>query len=140
VRIGLVGCVKEKGSGPTTAADLYTSALFRGRKRFVERTCNAWFILSAKHGLVDPTQVLEPYDATVKDQPRAARRAWSASVLRELQARLGPLQHHEFEIHAGQDYRNFGLEDGLRAAGATVEVPTAGLVQGRQLAFYRDAS
>jgi hypothetical protein len=41
-----------------------------------------------------------------------------------------------FEIHAGADYRDFGLADGLLQRGAVVTVPTLGLSQGRQLAFY----
>jgi hypothetical protein len=38
-RIGLVGCVKEKASGPRAAKGLYVSALFSGRRGFVQRTC-----------------------------------------------------------------------------------------------------
>ena len=44
-----------------------------------------------------------------------------------------------FEIHAGSDYRDFGLTDGLLLRGALVVVPTLGLTQGRQLAFYANA-
>jgi hypothetical protein len=50
-RIGLVGCVKDKVNVPTKARDLYVSPLFVGRRRYVERTCDQWWILSAAHGL-----------------------------------------------------------------------------------------
>jgi hypothetical protein len=53
MRIGLVGCVKGKRSRPAPARELYTSALFLGRRAFVEATCERWFILSAKHGWDD---------------------------------------------------------------------------------------
>jgi hypothetical protein len=136
LRVGLVGCVKLKGPVAAPARDLYVSALFRGRRRAVEATCDRWFVLSAKHHLVDPEQVLEPYDLALGDLTRAARREWSERVLADLAAHLGPLGKVTFEVHAGADYREFGLVDGLGAAGAAVAVPAAGLMLGHQLRFY----
>ncbi|HLI44809.1 MAG TPA: hypothetical protein VKU92_10130 [Acidimicrobiales bacterium] len=138
-RIGLVGCVKEKSATPRPAADLYTSTLFRGRVRYVRRSCDRWFILSALHGLVDPDAVLEPYDVTLNDASRQERREWNRRVLAQLRDRLGDLGEYEFEIHAGASYRDFGLTDGLTSAGASVSVPAAGLGFGHQLAFYADS-
>jgi hypothetical protein len=48
MRIGLVGCVKSKRSQAAPARELYSSPLFRGRRDWVERTCDRWFVLSAK--------------------------------------------------------------------------------------------
>lgn len=131
-----MGCVKAKRGAPAPAADLYVSTLFTGRRRFVERTCDQWFILSALHGLVAPGTVLEPYDVTLTTMPVARRRRWSSSVLDQLAVQLGDLSGLTFEIHAGAAYRDFGLADGLRRSGALVEVPAAGLRQGEQLSFY----
>jgi hypothetical protein len=50
-RLGLVGCVKGKLPA-AAAAELYTSPLFRFRRAYVERTCDSWYVLFAKHGLV----------------------------------------------------------------------------------------
>jgi hypothetical protein len=75
-RLGPIGCVKEKRSQPSKARDLYVSTLFVGRRRYVEFTCDLWWVLSAAHGLVDPDDCLEPYDVALKDQSRARRRAW----------------------------------------------------------------
>ena len=44
-RIGLVGCVKQKPRKPALAKDLYTSTLFEGRRRYVEQSCDDWWIL-----------------------------------------------------------------------------------------------
>lgn len=139
-RIGLVGCVKTKLARTAPARDLYTSPLFRGRRAWVERTCDRWFILSAEHGLVDPAAPLAPYDRALSQLSTAARRAWSEHVLAALRDHLGPLQGRAFDAHAGINYLEFGLRDGLVRAGATVDVPMRGLSQGRQLARYRDAS
>jgi hypothetical protein len=117
MKIGLVGCVKQKRAVAASAEDLYTSPLFCGRRRYVERTCDDWFILSAKHGLVDKDQVLEPYDVTLKTASTGERRQWSRGVLAALGARLGDLSSMTFEIHAGSEYRDCGLPSGLVVAG-----------------------
>ena len=135
--VGLVGCVKSKLSRPAPAQELYTSALFEGRRRWVEQTCDRWFILSALHGLVSPDEVLEPYDQALSSASSRARLAWSDQVLHQLRDTLGQdMQGLYFEIHAGSPYRDHGLIAGLTAGGSTVTVPAAGLSLGQQLAFY----
>lgn len=136
MRIGLVGCVKGKLMHRAPARELYTSPLFMGRRRWVESTCDRWFILSAMHGLVDPATVLSPYDVTLNDLGYEERRRWSAGVLADLEQTCGPLRTHTFEIHAGDPYVRFGLEEGLIRSGAAVERPSAGLSLGEQLQFY----
>lgn len=138
-RIGLVGCVKGKAATPAPASELYTSALFQGRRAYVERTCDAWYVLSAKHGLVKPDRILKPYEQTLKSASPDERRDWSRRVVQDLQQRVGPLNGIAAEIHAGNEYRACGLVEGLIAEGATVEVPATGLPFGKQLAFYKRA-
>jgi len=137
MRVGLVGCVKRKAEAARAAEDLYTSALFKERRAHVNETCDRWFILSARHGLVDPSAVLEPYDETLTNAPRAVRRTWSATVLEQLAGQLGDLGVHAFEVHAGAAYRDFGLVSGIRSAGAFVEIVGEGLPIGRLLSFYK---
>ena len=136
-RIGLVGCAKTKRHMASPARDLYTSALFRGRRRYVEQTCSDWFILSAKHGVLGTDEIVEPYDVTLNNASIPDRRVWSRRVLEQLQRQLGELRGVEFEVHAGANYRDFGLVEGLRSSGAQVSVPAAWLSQGQQLAFYK---
>ena len=136
-RIGLVGCVKEKAHVRSPAANLYRSTLFTGRRRFVEHSCDEWWILSAAHGLVSATTMLDPYDLALKDLSRAARRTWSRAVLAAIVEHIAPAVGDLFEIHAGSEYRDFGIVDGLTARGCQVEIPTAGMRIGEQLRFYR---
>ena len=140
MRIGLAGCVKSKRLAPAPARDLYTSPLFLGRRGFVELTCERWFVLSAKHGLVDPDQVLEPYDEALKNASEAQRRRWSELVLQDLERRLGDLRGLIFEAHAGSAYLDHGLAAGIEERGGIVERPTQGLPFGQQLAFYKQAA
>ena len=139
MRIGLVGCTKSKLSRRARAEDLYSpSAMFRGRRAFVAKSCDRWFILSAKHGVLAPFDELEPYDVTLVGAPTSVKRAWSSRVTAELKDVLGDLAGMTFEIHAGRDYWGYGLVDSLRSAGAGVEIPTEGLTQGQQRRFYLD--
>lgn len=138
-RIGLVGCTKSKLPERSKAEELYSpSAMFRGRRAYVQHSCDRWFILSAEHGVLSPSDELEPYDVTLVGASLRVKREWSGRVLGELREAIGDLEGVTFEIHAGKDYWGYGLADSLRAAGATVEIPTKGMPQGMQLRFYRD--
>jgi len=131
----LIGCVSQKGQEPKPAKDLYNSPLFTRRRGYAEGTDRPWFILSALHGLVAPDTILEPYDRTLMDMPRAARIAWGKGVVEQLEAKLGSLQGMVFELHAGEDYAR-SLEAFLRSRGASVARPVRGLTIGRQLQWY----
>ena len=92
-------------------------------------------ILSARHGLVHPGHVLEPYDQSLTTAGAQERRNWAARVLGDLEELAGRFTG-VYKIHAGEAYRDYGLIEGLLAAGAHVVVPAAGLSQGGQLALY----
>ncbi len=136
MRIGLVGCVKTKWIHPAPAQDLYISTLFKGRRRYVEKSCDRWFVLSAKHGLVDPLEVIEPYDVALTDMSNTYRVDWSRQVVKQLQEKFGDLSGIIFEIHAGAAYRNYGLAEGLGELGANLDVPTGDQRLGELLSFY----
>jgi len=137
-RIGLVGCVKEKSYFSQNACDLYTSTLFKGRRLYVEASCTEWWILSAKHGLVHPEELLSPYDFTLKEVSKEKCREWSMGVLEEVDKRVAPSAGDIFEIHAGIEYRHFGLVDGITGRECLVVTPTEGMSIGEQLRFYKE--
>jgi len=134
--IGLVGCVKKKVDRISPARDLYVSALFLGRRTAVEGRADRWFILSAEHGLLEPDQRIAPYETSLAAVSVEQRRKWASEILASLRAKLGDVDDYTFEIHAGRNYFDYGLRDGLRDAGAHVVVPTEGLAQGQQLQYY----
>ncbi len=138
MRVGLVGCVKRKGRNPTAAAELYTSDLFRKRRAFVERSCDRWFILSAKYGLLRPGDVIHPYDLELTQLSAPDRREWSRRVVARLEQELGSLSGVIFEAHAGRPYLENGVQQALREGGATVETPNPGRSFGAQLSFYAE--
>ncbi len=131
----LVGCVKTKAGEPAPAQDLYISDLFLKRRRYAEGQGLPWYILSAEHGLLRPTMLVEPYDVELKAQPSTYRKAWGSWVVARLQRELGSLADMVFEVHAGDAYVE-ALREPMRAAGASLYRPLQGLSQGEQLAWY----
>jgi len=131
--------VKGKRNGTHPAKDLYISPLFRKRRAYAERTGSAWFILSAKYGLLNPNEPVPSYDVTLKSMSAAQRREWSAWVVRQIVETGMDLANTTVEIHAGKDYRDFGLTTRLCDAGCKVMVPLAHLGIGSQLARYNES-
>ncbi len=139
MRIGFVGCVKGKADRPMPAQELYTSSLFIKRRKFVEESCDSWWILSAEHGLVSPNEILAPYDRALKDATVLEKRLWSAQVLDAVALRISVEAGAIAEFHAGKEYRDFGLSSGLLEAGWRIVNPTEGMRIGGQLQFYARA-
>lgn len=100
----LVACVAAKLDHPSNARDLYISPWFRKARAYVERTGSPWLILSAKHGLLAPDAIVEPYDATLSAMGAPARRLWRARVLDEL-ARVVDVAA-PLIVLAGRSYRD----------------------------------
>lgn len=132
----LLGCVKSKQDQPAPAKDLYTSALFQKERTYAEASGKPWFILSAKHGLVGPDEVIEPYDVYLKGMPAPYREWWGRTVLDQLTRVVGPLRGLTIEIHASSAYVQ-QVASRMAAAGAVVVAPLEGLTMGQRLAWYR---
>lgn len=126
--VGLVACAKTKLCVPAPARDLYQSALFKRASAYCDRTYDRWYILSAKHGLLQPDRVIEPYDKTLKTMRKEERQRWADMVFEQISAANPPDATYYF--HAGQRYREFLIR---RVTGA---LPFEGLGIGKQLAWY----
>jgi cytoplasmic iron level regulating protein YaaA (DUF328/UPF0246 family) len=137
VRVALVSCVKSKRPTSAPAAELYTSALFRGLRTYAENNADRWYVLSAAHGLVRPDQVLDPYEKTLNRMRRAERDAWARSVQTALEDVLP--RGADILMLAGERYRE-GLIPFLQNRGHVVDVPLQGLPFGKQLQFLKQAN
>lgn len=122
--IVLVACCGKKLPNAAKAKDIYRSELFIKSRRYAEQHGDRWLILSAKHGVVDPEDVIEPYDETLNDKSAAERRVWSAKVAEQLQKH----RNDRLTVLAGGAY--CGWTDGFNA-----ERPMQGLGIGQQLQY-----
>jgi len=117
------------------ARELYCSTWFLKARDYVEAHALPWFILSAKYGLVNPDQVIQPYNLTLKDMAADERRAWARMVASGLQ---GKCEKGTFIIiFAGQYYREY-LIPVIEGWGCEIEVPLRGLGIGQQLKWLKN--
>lgn len=83
-RVGLVACSAKKLTVPAPARELYRSPLFRKSRAWVEANCDCWYILSAKHGLLNPDKWIEPYDLRLGSVGGPDVDEWAAGVGKQL--------------------------------------------------------
>lgn len=128
----LVACVSEKGTSPEPARQLYRSPWFQKARSYVEVRGSRWYILSARHGVLSPDEIIAPYDRTLVGATVAERRDWARSVHRQIVSLLP--SGVRVIVFAGRRYREF-LVPALIDDGFRVEVPMEGFSIGKQLAW-----
>ncbi len=129
-RIFLISCVKGKKPFRARAADLYDSALFRKMFQYAQgHSPDAVLILSAKYGLLDPDDVIDPYELTLKTMPISEVKVWAARVVEQLRRRAD-LERDHFTVLASERYRRYVLPHLRHCC-----VPMKGLRFGQQLRF-----
>jgi len=79
MQIGLISCTKSKREQSAKPKNLYMeSAFFRKARKYVEANSDLWYILSAKHHLIEPDgPSIEPYNETLSGAPVAKKKEWS---------------------------------------------------------------
>jgi hypothetical protein len=137
--IGLVSCTKSKREQAAEPADLYMpSAFFSKAREYVEANHDGWYILSAKHHLLDPSgPSIEPYDETLSGAPIARKREWAETVYDQLEDEGLLHDGNRLVFHAGRDYYS-ELIPLLDDTPVDVEAPTDGLQFGETLAWYNE--
>lgn len=130
--IVLIACGKSKRPTSLPARDLYTGDLFRKSMAYASALLpDAIYILSAKHGLVNPDEIITPYDLTISRMPRSMRLKWAERVFRQISFVSDP-NSDRFIILAGNDYRRH-----LMPRLSHAEAPLAGMPIGRQLSWLK---
>lgn len=137
--IGLVSCTKSKREHAAKPADLYMeSTFFRKAREYAETYHDSWYVLSAKHHLLDPDgPPIEPYDETLSDAFVDTKRGWSQMVFDQLQQEGLLADGNRLVFHAGRDYYD-ELLPLLEDTPVRTEAPTDGLQFGETLSWYND--
>lgn len=97
-RVVIVPCGARKLDRPAPAAQLYTGPLFRSAYAAAARTGDRILILSALHGLVDPLEVLTPYNVRLGDPESITPGELAAQA-----ARMG-VTRADVTVLGGRDY------------------------------------
>lgn len=130
--LAFVSCAKLKRNSACAAKDLYISSRFKWSRLIAEHHAGCWFILSARHGLVDPNEVVAPYEQTLKAAKVVERREWARRVFEAICHRA-PAKS-TILLLAGFDYAG-QLVPLLKGRGHAVSQPLEGLSQGRGLSL-----
>lgn len=144
-RILIVACgrtKKDTSAGPVPARELYVGQLFCARRGFAESSGVPWVILSAAHGLIEPSVLLSRYDKTVPELTEDERSNVQLSIVNGLIAFFGSedaISAATVEVHGGADYVEL-VREVLSDCDPKIVTPVAGMGIGQQLAFYRGES
>lgn len=130
----LVACTSRKGDHPAPAEFIYKSPLFSAGRSYAENRSDQWFILSAKHGLLSPHDVIEPYNESLMTQSDSQRREWAERVRQDFNARVPPGGRVIFL--AGTAYRSY-LGPLFESDGRKTAAPMSALGIGSQVAWLQ---
>ena len=104
MKIALISCSKLKTDHPCPARELYApSRLFSLSHQYARRNADKVYILSAKYGLVEESDMIVPYDLTLADLPEHRQRDWANYVLTQMGERFD-LERDTFLILPGRPY------------------------------------
>lgn len=126
----IIACGKNKTPGRSKAADLYIGTSFVVRRNFAKNNFINWCILSAKHSILLPQQVVEPYDVNMKDLSEEERHELFERALQVIQNSFPSCNKFYLILPSPYDQ----IADYLRPLGEVI-FPLEGL-QGRQALHY----
>jgi hypothetical protein len=124
-RVVLVGSSGAVADGVQPASRLFRSSGFARARGYAESSGHPWFVLSAKHGLLDPDDVVGPFDVLFGDQSLTYRTAWGEWVVAQLADRVR-LTGTTVEVHGGVDFAQ-PMRTPLARRGAGLEIPLPGM-------------
>lgn len=127
-RIVLISCVSQKLPQKAKTKDLYTSTLFKLNLKYAKTLQpDGIYILSAKYGLLNLEQEIEPYEKTLNKMSKSEAEQWASDVLEQIKG-ICSVDETEFVFLAGKKYRKYLLPHIENA-----EIPLKGLRIGEQL-------
>lgn len=104
--ISLIACSKSKQDHKCKAGEMYTGNLYTKSKELVEKSGEKWWILSAKHHLLDPEKEIEPYNEYLGDYSADELHEWSDEVIKEMKE-AGIKEDEKIHVYAGEDYYKY---------------------------------
>ena len=83
MKIAILPCSKIKSKVPCRAGDMYKASLFILRKRYAKEVlgCDKIYILSAKYGLIEENEIIEPYNTKINKLSEEEYIDWQCQVI-----------------------------------------------------------
>lgn len=130
-----ISCVKQKLSKRAKAKDMYISSFFKKQLEYAKclKPKNI-FILSAKYGVLELDDVIEPYEKTLNNFSEREKKFWAYKCFKQLKKKKVDFKEKTVFL-AGNNYRKY-----LMRKFSDVETPLKGLGIGEQLKFLKEKS
>jgi hypothetical protein len=109
-KIVLISCVKRKlkGAKNVPAKDMYNSPLFKKAWAYAKSlNSDKIYILSAKHGLLNPDTKIDYYDESLVNASVSKRKEWTDKVLTQMKDAGLDTQNDTFIFLAGKAYYDY---------------------------------
>lgn len=133
MKIVLISCASKKLTYKAKCKDMYISLLFKLNLRYAKSmNPDKIFVLSAKYGLLDLDEEIEPYNKTLNTMQSREVTEWSNKVINKLNG-LTNIKNDEFIFLAGNRYRKY-LTNHLK----NHQAPLKGLSIGKQLKYLKE--
>ena len=143
--VAIVGCGRRKLDHAAPAEQLYCGSLFRASARWARTHAHRWCILSARHRVLAPEDIVEPYDYSMHDLQRAKgprfaptpHELWITRCRADLMVAWGGARpwvqaSDRVVLLAGADYAD-PLVEWLEAWDVHIEQPLRGLGIGQRM-------
>jgi hypothetical protein len=132
-KIVLISCVSKKLTIKTKAENLYISPFFIKALKYAKLlNSKQIFILSAKYGLINLDEEIEPYNQTLNKMKSNERKIWANNILEKLK-KLTDIKNDEYIFLAGKKYREYLIPDLTH-----YQIPMEHLGIGKQLQWLGD--
>jgi len=131
----IVSCTKKKiwdvdPNAPeyVAAKDAYVGALFKKGVEYATRNGYPYLIISAKYGLLRPTDKIRNYDVKIGDKDSI-----TAETIREQAEKLGITKYQKIIVLVSTKYCEI-LREALKNTNITIETPLEGYPLGKMIA------
>lgn len=118
MKIAILSCSKKKHNilegGKIEARDLYQGQIFRKSYIYALKFLkfDKIYILSAKYGLLRPSNKVSTYDETLKNFSAEKKKEWSKRVLEQMKSEGLNLESDELTFLTGKAYYKYLIGEG----------------------------
>ncbi len=102
-RVALISCSKRKLPEFHQAQHFYQGSKFKKSLIYTKGKFDKTYVLSAKYGLVELTDILEPYNLSLYSLSTTQRKQWAKEVTKQIK-NLEDIDNTEFTLLAGEAY------------------------------------
>lgn len=129
-----LSCTKKKRNYKCEAQEMYQeSQWFRGGWRYAHSlNPDKIYILSAKYGLLEEDDIIEPYEKTLVSARDNEIRKWSAMVAKQI-SKKGIDRNQKAVFLCGKNYRKY-----IKNLFPNNTAPLKHLGIGKQMAFFKE--